>query len=48
MVKDRNFLANMENYIKANNDAASYFLELDGDKTVVFIMDVSGVDRYRQ
>ena len=45
MVKDPNFLTNMENYIKVNNVAASYFLELNGDRTVVFIMDVSSVDR---
>lgn len=45
MVKDPNFISNMENYIKANNVAASYFLELNGDRTVVFVMDLSSVDR---
>jgi hypothetical protein len=44
MVKDPNFISNMENYIKANNVAASYFLELNGDRTVVFVMDLSSVD----
>jgi hypothetical protein len=45
MVKDPNFISNMEKYIKANNVAASYFLELNGDRTVVFVMDLQSVDR---
>lgn len=45
MVKDPNFLANMENYIKANKVEQAYFLELNGDRTVVFVMDVASNDR---
>lgn len=45
MVQEPNFLANLESYVKTNNVEASYFLELNGDRTMVFIMDVSSVDR---
>ena len=45
MVKDPNFLANMENYIGANKAEQAYFLELNGDRTVVFVMDLPSVDR---
>lgn len=45
MVKDPNFVVNMENYIKANNVEQAYFLEVNGDRAVVFVMDLSSVDR---
>ncbi len=45
MVKDPNFLANMENYVKANKVEQAYFLELNGDRTAVFVMDMPSVDR---
>lgn len=45
MVKDPNFLANIENYIKANNVEQAYFLELNGDRTCVFVMDMASNDK---
>ncbi|AIF84521.1 hypothetical protein NTE_02472 [Candidatus Nitrososphaera evergladensis SR1] len=44
MVKDPNFISNMENYIKANKAEAAYFLELNGDRTAVFVLDLPSVD----
>ncbi len=44
MVKDPNFLTNMENYIKTNKAEAAYFLELNGERTVVFVLDLPSVD----
>lgn len=45
MVKDPNFIANMENYVKATKAEQAYFLELNGDRTAVFVMDLPSVDR---
>jgi hypothetical protein len=45
MVKDPNFLLNMENYIKANNVESAYFYEAGGNRTVTFIMDLQSADR---
>lgn len=45
MVKDPNFVANIENYIKANNVEQAYFLELNGDRTCVFVMDMASNDK---
>jgi hypothetical protein len=45
MTKDPNFVANIENYIKANNVEQAYFLELNGDRTCVFVMDMTSNDK---
>jgi hypothetical protein len=45
MVKEPNFLANMENYIKANNVEAAYFMETGGERTTTFVMDMASADR---
>ena len=44
MVKDPSFLSNMENYIKANKAEAAYFMELNGERTAVFVLDMPSVD----
>ena len=44
-VKDPNFVANMEAYIKANKAEVAYFLELNGERTAVFVLDLPSVDR---
>jgi hypothetical protein len=44
-VQDPNFVSNMENYMKSNDVEAAYFLELNGDRTAVFILDLPSVDR---
>ncbi|MEO9364231.1 MAG: hypothetical protein ABI348_10060 [Nitrososphaera sp.] len=44
-VQDPNFVSNMENYIKSNKAEAAYFMELNGDRTAVFVLDLPSVDR---
>ncbi len=40
MVKDPNFLKNMEDYIKHINAEAAYFTVCEGERTAFFVMDV--------
>ncbi len=40
MVKDPNFLKNMEDYIRNINAEAVYFTVLEGERTAFFITDV--------
>lgn len=44
MVQDPNFTKNIEEYIKTSKAEAAYFMELNGDRTAVFIVDMSSVD----
>lgn len=44
MVQDPNFLTNIENYIKDNKAEAAYFAELNGERTMVFVVDIPSVD----
>ena len=44
MVKDANFLKNIENYIKMFNCEASYFTEMDGNRTFIFVLDLLNTD----
>jgi hypothetical protein len=45
MVKDPNFLSNLENYIKANNVESSYFFEMNGERTMAFVLDMQSTDK---
>ena len=45
MVKDSNFLKNMEDYIKSTNTESVYFTVYEGDRTVIFIIDVTSGDQ---
>jgi hypothetical protein len=44
MVKDPNFLRNIEDYIKKFNCEASYFTEVNGNRTMVFVLDLPSSD----
>lgn len=44
MVKDPNFLKNIENYINMFNCEASYFIEMDGNRTFIFVLDLPNTD----
>lgn len=45
VVKDPNFLANIENFIKTNNVEAAYFYESGGDRSMTYILDVASASR---
>lgn len=44
VVKDPNFLRNIEDYIKKFNCEASYFTEVNGNRTMVFVLDLPSSD----
>jgi len=44
MVKDPNFLTNIENYIKKFNCEASYFTEIGGNRTMIFVLGLPSRD----
>ena len=44
MVKDPNFLNNIEKYIKDFNCEATYFTEFDGNRTLIFVLDLHSTD----
>jgi hypothetical protein len=44
MVKDPNFLKTVEDYIKKANCEAAYFTAVNGVRTMVFVLDLSGPD----
>jgi hypothetical protein len=44
LVKDPNFLKNVEKYIKKFNCEASYFTEMDGYRTFIFVLDLPSTD----
>ncbi|HZA68520.1 MAG TPA: hypothetical protein VE548_02395 [Nitrososphaeraceae archaeon] len=44
MVKDPNFLKNVEDYIKKFNCESSYFIEVNGNRTMVLVLDLPSPD----
>ncbi|MGI0044876.1 MAG: hypothetical protein ACRD47_14315 [Nitrososphaeraceae archaeon] len=44
VVKDPNFLKNLEDYIQKCNCEASYFTEVNGNRTLVFVLDLPSPD----
>jgi hypothetical protein len=44
MVKDPNFLKNLEDYIKKFNCESSYFIEVNGNRTMVLVLDLPSPD----
>ena len=44
MVKNPNFLQNLEDYMKKVNTEAAYFFEAGGDRTFAFIINIDRVD----
>lgn len=44
MVRDPNFLKNMEDYIKSTNAESAYFTVYEGDRTAIFVIDVTYAD----
>lgn len=44
MVKDPNFLKNLEDYMRKFNCEASYFIEVNGNRTMVLVLDLPGTD----
>ena len=44
IVKNPNFIQNLEDYIEKVNAEASYFFEAGGDRTFVFIMNLESAD----
>ena len=43
-VKDPNFLKTIEDYTKKYNCEAAYFTEVNGNRTFVFVLDLSRYD----
>ena len=39
------FVANIENYIRANKVEQSYFFEANGDRVAVFVLDMPTADK---
>jgi hypothetical protein len=44
MVKDPNFMKNLEDYIHKFNCEAAYFFPLNGERTMVFVLDLPSQD----
>ena len=44
MVKDPNFLKNLEEYLQKFNCEAAYFTEVNGSRTMVLILDLPSTD----
>jgi hypothetical protein len=44
-VQDPNFVSNMENYMKSNKVEAAYFMESNGERIAMFVLDLPSVDR---
>jgi len=44
MIKNPQFMQNLEDYIKKVNAEASYFFEAGGDRTFVFIVNLESSD----
>jgi|SRR5215475_9522993 len=44
MVKDPEFLKNIEEYTKKFNCEASYFTEVNGNRTMIFVLDLPSPD----
>ena len=45
MVSDPNFVKNIEEFMRNTKSEAAYFTEINGDRTAVFIMDISSNDQ---
>ena len=45
MVKNPNFIKDMEEYIKNTNAEATYFTPYEGERTAIFIIDVTSADQ---
>ena len=44
MVKDPNFLKSIEDYTKKFNCEAAYFTEVNGNRTMVLVLDLPSTD----
>jgi ketopantoate reductase len=44
MVKDPNFLKNLEEYLQKFNCEAAYFTEVNGSRTMVLILDLPSTE----
>lgn len=44
MVNDPNFLKKIEEYVKKFNYEASYFTEVNGNRTLIFVLDLPSSD----
>ena len=45
MVKDPNFIKNVEDYMKKSKAETAYFFEAHGNRTIVFIVDMQSADQ---
>ena len=45
MVKNPNFIKDMEEYIKNTNAESAYFTPYEGERTAIFIIDVTAPDQ---
>ncbi len=45
MVKDPNFIKNMEDYISNTKAESAYFTVYEGDRTAIFVIDVTTPDQ---
>src|SRR5712692_4632984 len=45
MIRDPNFLKNLEDYINKVKPEASYFFESDGDRVAAFVVDMQSTDQ---
>lgn len=39
------FVSNIENYIRANKVENTYFMEANGERTALFVLDLASADR---
>lgn len=44
-IADPNFVKNIEDFMKNTKSEAAYFTEINGDRTAVFIIDISSSDQ---
>ncbi len=45
MVQDPDFLKNIEDYIRNFNIEASYFTEINGERTALYVLDLQTTDQ---
>lgn len=45
LVKDPNFIPNIEQFMKTNNVEAAYFYEAGGERSTTYILDLPSTDK---
>jgi hypothetical protein len=45
MIKDPNFVKNIEGFVRDTKAEAAYFTEVNGDRVAIFIADIQSADK---